>query len=141
VRDGTAPLGTQVRALLEEAARTAENRSLRQAEPVLSRVLRLASREHLRRPFQERDESLRPLLTAHPGLAREHSWLHHARTRTGPDRPPESDAEMPALVEPLTSKELEVLEHLAELLTSGEIAEAMFVSVNGAGTSHCPWGA
>jgi LuxR family maltose regulon positive regulatory protein len=32
--------------------------------------------------------------------------------------------------EPLTPKELEVLGHLAELLTTDEIAEAMFVSVN-----------
>jgi FixJ family two-component response regulator len=35
-----------------------------------------------------------------------------------------------ALVEPLTEKEQEVLAHLAELLTTYEIAGVMFVSVN-----------
>ena len=34
------------------------------------------------------------------------------------------------VVENLTAKELEVLGHLAELLTTEEIASAMFVSVN-----------
>ena len=34
------------------------------------------------------------------------------------------------VVEPLTAKEQEVLGHLAELLTTEEIAAAMFVSVN-----------
>jgi LuxR family maltose regulon positive regulatory protein len=34
------------------------------------------------------------------------------------------------LVNPLTKKELEVLGHLAELQTTEEIAEEMFVSVN-----------
>lgn len=40
-------------------------------------------------------------------------------------RTPASD-----LVEPLTAKELEVLGHLQELLTTEEIALRMFVSVN-----------
>ena len=34
------------------------------------------------------------------------------------------------VIEPLTAKELEVLGHLSELLSTEEIAEAMFVSVN-----------
>ncbi len=38
------------------------------------------------------------------------------------------DVAMP--VEPLTARELEVLGHLAELMSTQEIAEAMFVSVN-----------
>jgi LuxR family maltose regulon positive regulatory protein len=44
-----------------------------------------------------------------------------------PPRPPAFDG---ALVEPLTAKEREVLGHLAELLTTEEIATAMFVSIN-----------
>ena len=44
-----------------------------------------------------------------------------------PPRPPSLDD---ALVEPLTAKEHEVLGHLSELLTTEEIATAMFVSVN-----------
>ncbi|WP_418607950.1 response regulator transcription factor [Georgenia sp. SUBG003] len=34
------------------------------------------------------------------------------------------------VVEPLTAKELEVLVHLGELLTTEEIAQTMFISVN-----------
>ena len=34
------------------------------------------------------------------------------------------------LIEPLTDKEREVLEHLSELLTTEEIAGAMYISVN-----------
>lgn len=44
-----------------------------------------------------------------------------------PRRAPDLDG---ALVEPLTVKEREVLGHLAELLTTAEIATAMFVSIN-----------
>ncbi len=40
------------------------------------------------------------------------------------------DEDLPDIVEDLTPKELEVLGHLAELLTTEEIAEKMFVSVN-----------
>jgi DNA-binding CsgD family transcriptional regulator len=40
------------------------------------------------------------------------------------------DAPVPDIVEDLTPKELEVLGHLAELLTTDEIADKMFVSVN-----------
>ena len=36
----------------------------------------------------------------------------------------------PPLIDPLTAKELEVLNHLSQLLTTEEIAAAMFVSVN-----------
>ncbi|GAA4753725.1 hypothetical protein GCM10023350_43780 [Nocardioides endophyticus] len=46
------------------------------------------------------------------------------------DRLPRAPAFDGALVEPLTAKEREVLGHLAELLTTEEIATAMFVSIN-----------
>ncbi len=41
-----------------------------------------------------------------------------------------ADSPATLVVERLTEKELEVLGHLAELLTTEEIAETMFVSVN-----------
>jgi len=46
------------------------------------------------------------------------------------DPPPRPPSLVDALVEPLTAKEHEVLGHLSELLTTEEIATAMFVSVN-----------
>ncbi len=44
----------------------------------------------------------------------------------GTDRPHDSEL----LIEELTWRELEVLGHLAELLTTEEIAATMFISVN-----------
>jgi LuxR family maltose regulon positive regulatory protein len=41
-----------------------------------------------------------------------------------------SEPAPPSLLEPLTDRELEVLGHLAELITTDEIASTMFVSVN-----------
>jgi LuxR family maltose regulon positive regulatory protein len=51
-----------------------------------------------------------------------------ARHRRG-DAALANDAQAP-LIDQLTVKELEVLRHLSELLTTEEIATAMFVSVN-----------
>ena len=90
VGDGAAPLGTQVRALLEGAAQTAQDRSPRQAAPVLSRA-----------PAPRVPRTPAPavpgvpcapdaLLNADPRLAQEHGWLHHARTRAVPSRLPDS---------------------------------------------------
>jgi LuxR family maltose regulon positive regulatory protein len=46
------------------------------------------------------------------------------------DPPPRAPSLDGGLVEPLTVKEREVLGHLAELLTTDEIATAMYVSIN-----------
>ena len=47
-----------------------------------------------------------------------------------PSRPRDTQSVLPIVVEPLTPKELEVLGHLAKFLTTEEIAQVMFVSVN-----------
>lgn len=67
---------------------------------------------------------------------RVHEWWQAQRSpavrRLSPSRPRPAPgsvgADLP--VEPLTEKEREVLGHLAELLTTEEIAETMFISVN-----------
>lgn len=74
----------------------------------------------------------------HEDLTSQHSWLSADRaavTRPVPEqratpRPGAEHHESALIVEPLTEKEREVLGHLAELLTTEEIAAAMFVSVN-----------
>ena len=43
---------------------------------------------------------------------------------------PAPDRGWKLVIRPLTAKELEVLRHLDEMLSTEEIAEAMFVSVN-----------
>jgi LuxR family maltose regulon positive regulatory protein len=55
-----------------------------------------------------------------------------ARLQEVRERPPavERGASVDPLIDPLTPKELEVLGHLGELLSTAEIASAMFVSSN-----------
>ncbi|MCD9152888.1 helix-turn-helix transcriptional regulator [Aeromicrobium duanguangcaii] len=58
-------------------------------------------------------------------------WLAgHHRPGPPPQRRAAGESPPPRPVEPLTTKELEVLEHLGELLTTEEIASAMYISVN-----------
>ncbi len=133
------PLQVQVSRLLVEAAQESRRRSPGRARVILDRSLRLAAQEELRRPFREAGPSVQRLLFADPQLLVEHRWLsqstgtaasptpidHRARARAG--RPEPAAA---LVVEALTARELEVLHHLEELLTTEEIAEKMFVSVN-----------
>jgi LuxR family maltose regulon positive regulatory protein len=72
-------------------------------------------------------------------LTAEHSWLGaatlddaHPLPQSRREGEPERTRDTPPspIIEALTEKEREVLGHLAELLTTDEIAGAMFVSVN-----------
>jgi len=125
---------TEVMALLAEGARDLHQHAPVRAHVALDRSLRLAAPEGMRRPFREGGPRVQELLASDPVALREHAWLtqgpvgdtmagpassHHARSRA---------AEPP--LEELTAKELEVLVHLAELLTTEEIAGRMFISVN-----------
>jgi len=124
---------------LFEATRQLQGGDEPRAGQALERSLRLAAPERLRRPFREASSQVRRLLRADPQLAAEHSWLgaatlddvHPLQRRGDAEHGPRG--ERPAtskLLEPLTEKEREVLGHLAALLTTDEIAGAMFVSVN-----------
>jgi LuxR family maltose regulon positive regulatory protein len=132
-RGSDLPLRVEVSRLLVEVAREARRRSPGRARVVLARSLRLAAPEELRRPFREAGPAVQRVLSSDPRLLREHEWLN----RPGPRVPAQRsggesgrDLLSPDLVEPLTAKELEVLGHLEELLTTEEIAQKMFVSVN-----------
>jgi LuxR family maltose regulon positive regulatory protein len=100
---------------------------------VLARALRLAAPEDMRRPFREATPVVQRVLSSDPRLLREHAWLSREAGRI-PDQRTGSgaggDPRAPEVVEALTAKELEVLGHLEELLTTEEIAEKMFVTVN-----------
>jgi LuxR family maltose regulon positive regulatory protein len=129
--DSGSPLGTQVRALLTRVAQTSHRRPQGQADPALSDALRLAARERMRRPFREAGPSVRRMVAADPRLVQEHGWLNPVGAQRGSSRDGSGGQRgLPVVVEPLTAKEIEVLGHLAELLTTDEIAQKMFVSVN-----------
>ena len=109
-------------------------------EDFLDRALRAAAPERLRRPFTQAGKDVRALLER-SGLTSRHRWLtvvvpaeesdpagvHLPQQRRAGS---ESDPGSTPVVMPLTAKEAEVLGHLADLLTTDEIAETMFVSVN-----------
>jgi LuxR family maltose regulon positive regulatory protein len=135
-RRGQPALATQVTGLLVEMLQESRRHAPGRARTALDRSLRLAAPEELRRPFREAGPGVQRLLAAEPQMLREHAWLSHSAPTSGNGSPRHEGASTPtpqnsaAVVETLTAKELEVLGHLEELLTTEEIAEKMFVSVN-----------
>ncbi|WP_426595532.1 LuxR C-terminal-related transcriptional regulator [Cellulomonas sp. McL0617] len=121
-----ASLAVRVEGWLLEASRRLSLGERAAARRAVQRALDLAAPEQLRRPFREASVDVRRLLLEEPA----------AGPSTRPTRRPAQRPELPVdesvrdLVEPLTEKECEVLGHLAAMLSTDEIAAAMFVSVN-----------
>jgi LuxR family transcriptional regulator, maltose regulon positive regulatory protein len=99
----------------------------------LERALVLGEAAHLRLPFVTERSWMRPVLARHHDLACAH------RQFLGPElvardavpaqrRPP--DTETPVIVDPLTSRERDVLRHVSEMLDTADIAAEMHISVN-----------
>ncbi len=113
---------------------------LRRAQPGAARLsldlaLRLAAPERLRRPVLDAAPDLRAFLRRSQELTSAHPWLHGLGAPTPRPtlhRPVGSDVQVdcPVLMVPLTDREREVLGHLSSLLSTEEIAQTMFVSVN-----------
>jgi LuxR family maltose regulon positive regulatory protein len=131
-RGAELPLRVEVPRLLVEVAQESRRKSSGRARVVLARSLRLAATEEMRRPFREATPAVQRLLASDPRLLREHRWLDRSGVQAPPRRNAADGRQTPApeVVESLTAKELEVLGHLEELLTTEEIAGKMFVSVN-----------
>lgn len=136
---GGAASMTQISGWLVEVSRQLLAGSPRRARSALERSLRLASRESLRRPFREAPTAVRELLAHDAQLVKDHAWLSSDSRRYArgglaaasvPGPRSARELVVAPVVESLTPKELEVLGHLAELLTTEEIASTMFVSVN-----------
>lgn len=134
-RDSRPPLQIAVGAhLLAAGCQLAEGDRDR-ARTALVRALRLAAPEALRRPFREAPADLREPLDSDAELAAHRRWLGSSapRRRVGTGqrtRAARLDAPPDELIDPLTAKETEVLGHLSDLLSTEEIADTMFVSVN-----------
>jgi LuxR family maltose regulon positive regulatory protein len=132
-------VSTKVTTLLQSATDLLGSGHERTALRELDRALRFAAPEQSRRAFREAPDELWQLLRRHPELWSRHAWLTDRRSRdtgrtvAGPRSSRSggvSSADAPRVYEPLTEKESEVLGHLAELLTTEEIAAVMFISVN-----------
>jgi LuxR family maltose regulon positive regulatory protein len=127
-----APLEVQVDTWLVLAEQSVGNGDDARAEVCVDRALRLAAPERLRRPFLEAGDQVSALLET-GSLASRTRWLRasaHAEEEVDPPSEHAGASGPGRLLNPLTKKELEVLGHLAELLTTEEIAETMYVSVN-----------
>ncbi|WP_107771466.1 LuxR C-terminal-related transcriptional regulator [Nocardioides sediminis] len=131
------PPAVRVSGWLAECARQLGRGSTPRARRALATGLELAASQRLRRPFHEAPAAVQQLFLHDPRLTTQHPWLLETGALAGravpsPRRPAPAGAvrQPPVMVEALTGKEREVLVHLAELLTTEEIAAAMYVSVN-----------
>ena len=98
----------------------------------LQRALRLGEPERLRLPFTLERAWLRRVLLADPDLAHVYRDLLEPDL-VGPAREPAprpGARAAPVMLEPLSSREREVLQYAAEMLDTMEIAAVLFISVN-----------
>jgi LuxR family transcriptional regulator, maltose regulon positive regulatory protein len=98
----------------------------------LARALRIARGEDVRLPFEMEHSWMFPVLRADADLARGYRALSQADLVHESQALRSLTAAMthPAMVEPLTEREQEVLRRVAQLLSTAEIAEELYISVN-----------
>lgn len=131
--NGDSPSSARLEARLVEA-----ELGYRREDPVhgrqwLEKALRLAGREELRLPVAMQRAWIHPVLRHDPGLAEIFRGLFDPSLAGNGHTPPDAsaaDQARPVVVEPLSAKEREVLQYTAKMLSTAEIAGAMYVSVN-----------
>ena len=139
------PLVAQVTAGLLVAEAELQGGDPERARATVQRASRLAAPERLRWPFHEAAPEVRRLMarrqpssrTGVPAPRANGNGNGNGKTQAQAIPRPrgrvdtgQTDDVPPPLIDPLTAKELEVLNHLSQLLTTEEIAATMFVSVN-----------
>ncbi|MET8076408.1 LuxR C-terminal-related transcriptional regulator [Streptomyces sp. NPDC005303] len=99
------------------------------ARRFVAQALLLARRERLRRPFLDAGRWIRPLLAAAPLRSLASGWLMPG---PAPGDGPEATAPRPApiVVEELSERERDVLQRLAQMMSTQEIAVDLYLSVN-----------
>jgi LuxR family maltose regulon positive regulatory protein len=98
----------------------------------MTRALALAGIDGHRRVFHEAGPRVRQLLRLDAELAAAYQSLggaHQSRSRALPTAAPAS-VDGTVMVGELSERELEVLKHLAAMMGTEEIADALYVSVN-----------
>jgi LuxR family maltose regulon positive regulatory protein len=125
------PTGVRVQALLLDAQLSQSSGDASRARRSLDRALRLAEKERIRLPFAASKSWLGPMLRRDPELLQVHlrllEPLHLGQATVNGANGIAPDGQ---LVEPLTTRELDVLKRVALMMTSEEIAEELFLSVN-----------
>lgn len=135
---GGAPIDLRVEAWLLDAHLSYLSGDGQRGRRSLDQALRLGGREQISLPFLRTGEWLRAVLRRDPELAGPHQRLlgpirlaptpastsaADAGTRTGTEQEP-------VTVERLSARELDVLRHLAEMMTTEEIAVELCLSLN-----------
>ncbi|GAB3072925.1 LuxR family transcriptional regulator [Intrasporangium mesophilum] len=118
----------QVNAMLESARIDWLRGDQRASRSTVAAALARAQGEQRRRPFTHASPEIRALLRDDPALRSQANWLRPNHTTTSQDR--RRRRERAPVVEDLSERELEVLRHLSDLLTTEEIAAEMFISAN-----------
>ncbi len=118
----------QVTAMLESARIDWLRGDRRASRSAVAAALALAQGEQLRRPFTHASPEIRAMLRDDPELRSQANWLRPDHTTASEDR--HRRRERAPVVEDLSERELEVLRHLSDLLTTEEIAAEMFISAN-----------
>ena len=130
--DDRVPDRVRVQALLVDARLGYSGDDGARGRRSLASALHLAEREQLRLPFVAEQSWLGQVLGRDPELAGSYRRLFApAPGRDQLPAPAQAELQAPVLVvEPLTEREREVLVHLSGLLSTAEVASAMYISVN-----------
>ena len=126
------PIGTRLAAWLIDARLSYANGDQVRGRRSLEHALRLGEPELFRLPFTVERDWLRPVLHRDPDLAQQYRrLLEPDLVRPGwmesTQRPGQA---APMVVESLSEREREVLEHVAAMESTAEIASEMYISVN-----------
>jgi LuxR family maltose regulon positive regulatory protein len=121
--EGAAGPAVTVRATLVRAQAVLEAGDFAAAGKLVGQALLEARRERLRRPFIEAGPWIRRLLGTEPLRPLAAGWF-----TTG--EPPRPDAPAPLVVQELSGRERDVLQRLAQMMSTEEIAADLCVSVN-----------
>ena len=100
--------------------------------PALEHALKLAEKERVLLPFAIQRAWIEPVLRRDAGLGEDFRRLFQAPAAPGRALapPPAAGQATPVIVEQLSGRELEVLRHVSRMLSTAEIADEMYLSVN-----------
>ncbi|MFF3515364.1 LuxR C-terminal-related transcriptional regulator [Streptomyces sp. NPDC002573] len=122
--------GITVRVLLARAQAADARGDDAEAHRLVARALTVARPERLRRPFLECGTWLRRLARRRTALAQGHEWLGAGPMGPAPVRDALEDGVPAPVTEALSEREHEVLQRLAQLMSTEEIAADLYLSVN-----------
>jgi LuxR family maltose regulon positive regulatory protein len=128
-----AQLAFQVQSWLLGARLAHHEGDIERSRVLVDRALRTAAQEGLRRPFAPAWAWLRGFLHRDTRLRRDHRAFLDSLASMGPPQQhprPQPAASGGSIVEPLSEREVQVLELLAQMYSTNEIAGELYVSVN-----------